>query len=596
MNESAFPKRTVLTEIKSVLPIGTIDPKSLKIYNTVMDSPAGAWDLAPDFPPNLFAVVGHLCQISGAMGYYVPNPHDQEQNGTFVLSVKDKEELEKTANDWNSDAKNPTGTIDRLWADLLKMGNHDVRMEGSNTPQWWPVAMKLLIIADSASKGLGRHVSASNGEGASRFNMFIATFFDNNEGQKKEAESFRDQSLRKPASVTTLVDMDVVCVLPKSRIAQVGCTLRNLTANLALLPPRGMVRCHWTQSREEPKPDNHSALDILLVPLPYKIFGRNFHEKHQKSSITGKSVQNMPNWASFQINQGWLEDKEEKLVDFVMDLLKEASKEVETINGIIFPEFSLNYNIFEKLCDRLVSKDYGVEFIVAGSSTNCKPEEGGANFVVTAVRRQLAKPKNTDDQNYGFAITSRRKHHRWKLDQIQVSEYALASSLNPTTSAWWEDHHIAKRELYFHQFRQSSTFVSMICEDLARNDPCHEIIRSIGPNLLFALLMDGPQLKNRWSARYASSLADDPGCSVLTLTSFGLVDRLNSTKKYEENRSIALWKDETGQMIEIPMPKGGADCGVLISLCSKDVFDQTIDGRKTMNCSWRFQSQLPIEL
>jgi 5-methylcytosine-specific restriction enzyme A len=54
-------------------------------------------------------------------------------------------------------------------------------------------------------------------------------------------------------------------------------------------------------------------------------------------------------------------------------------------------------------------------------------------------------------------------------------------------------------------------------------------MRSVGPNLVVALLMDGPQLTARWPARYASVLADDPGSSVLTLTSLGMCLRSRST-------------------------------------------------------------------
>ena len=59
----------------------------------------------------------------------------------------------------------------------------------------------------------------------------------------------------------------------------------------------------------------------------------------------------------------------------------------------------------------------------------------------------------------------------------------------------------------------------------AEPEPAAELIRAVGPNLLIALLMDGPQLSNRWPARYAAVLAEDPGTSVLTLTSLGMAER-----------------------------------------------------------------------
>jgi hypothetical protein len=59
-------------------------------------------------------------------------------------------------------------------------------------------------------------------------------------------------------------------------------------------------------------------------------------------------------------------------------------------------------------------------------------------------------------------------------------------------------------------------------------------------------LMDGPQVKERWPARYASVFADDPGTAVLTLTSIGMINR---SSPIDESRvlnqtSVGLWKDQ----------------------------------------------------
>ena len=49
--------------------------------------------------------------------------------------------------------------------------------------------------------------------------------------------------------------------------------------------------------------------------------------------------------------------------------------------------------------------------------------------------------------------------------------------------------------------------------------PLRTVIRSVGPNLVIVLLMDGPQLVRRWPGKYATVLSDDPGSAVLTVTS-----------------------------------------------------------------------------
>ena len=42
-------------------------------------------------------------------------------------------------------------------------------------------------------------------------------------------------------------------------------------------------------------------------------------------------------------------------------------------------------------------------------------------------------------------------------------------------------------------------------------DEVAELIRDVGPTLVVTILLDGPQLATRWTARYAGVLADDPG-------------------------------------------------------------------------------------
>ncbi len=69
--------------------------------------------------------------------------------------------------------------------------------------------------------------------------------------------------------------------------------------------------------------------------------------------------------------------------------------------------------------------------------------------------------------------------------------------------------------------------------------------------------MDGPQLSNRWPARYAAVLAEDPGTSVLTLTSLGMAERsrpiLGSGVRAPVSRVIALWRDAIEGEIQIAL-------------------------------------------
>ena len=81
--------------------------------------------------------------------------------------------------------------------------------------------------------------------------------------------------------------------------------------------------------------------------------------------------------------------------------------------------------------------------------------------------------------------------------------------------------------------------------------------------------MDGPQLRNRWSSRYASVLAEDPGCSVLSLTSLGMAKRSRARADngavQDKSSTIALWRDAIYGEREIALGEGH-DCCVELGM------------------------------
>jgi hypothetical protein len=121
------------------------------------------------------------------------------------------------------------------------------------------------------------------------------------------------------------------------------------------------------------------------------------------------------------------------------------------------------------------------------------------------------------------------------------------------------------------------TIAPLVCEDLARLEPVASVVRTIGPSLVVTLLLDGPQLSSRWTARYASVLADDPGSSVCTLSSYGLVRRC-CPAGCAQSSVVALWKDASGQLIEIAL-EDGADA-VLVATHVTIGDSSTADGRR----------------
>ena len=157
-------------------------------------------------------------------------------------------------------------------------------------------------------------------------------------------------------------------------------------------------------------------------------------------------------------------------------------------------------------------------------------------------------------------------------------QYRLGGRL-PASRDCWEFTYLGQREIHFVTLTSWLTITTLICEDLARQEPVTEVVRAVGPNLIFALLMDGPQLKSRWSSRYASVLAEDPGCSVLSLTSLGMSKRSKpGDVKPEDDKSnfIALWRDAIYGEQELSLDKDHDAC--VLSLVCKTKDEITIEG------------------
>lgn len=130
--------------------------------------------------------------------------------------------------------------------------------------------------------------------------------------------------------------------------------------------------------------------------------------------------------------------------------------------------------------------------------------------------------------------------------------------------------------LQFVTLGEEITIVSLVCQDLAVSDELADVIRVVGPTVVFTVLLDGPQLTSRWAARYASVLADDPGSVVLTLISFGMAQRSQPPGR-EASPIVALLKDADQGFREIPLEPAAQ--AVLLTSCGSRAIRRAADGR-----------------
>jgi predicted amidohydrolase len=362
-----------------------------------------------------------------------------------------------------------------------------------------------------------------------------------------EDDEFLRTSRRFAAFGSLRVETDEVRlrVLPRMHTPQNGLTDRSLSLYLSLCDA-GEVTPRWLSTsfiRGE-------SLNLLMIPWPFEVLASQFRD------VTDRAEAVLPDTQGFFTYE--FPDTDKEAVEVAESLYTNAKRKLGRIDGVVFPELAITEHQFQRIREKLPSDC----FLIAGVGSSATSSRRGQNEV------RLSFPP--------LDAVRQRKHHPWKLERNQVTQYGLGGVLTPFRG-WWECADFTDRQLNFIQIGHDLVVTALICEHLARPDPVANLVRAVGPNLVVALLMDGPQTKERWAARYATVLADDPGCSVLALTSIGMAELSRPKAGPSRSRVIALWKDAFEGPTEIELPAGYA--GVAISLSIRYEEEYTADGR-----------------
>ena len=554
-------QRTIRDVIKSTLPNGT------------QDGDAG-WDKVCVWPPDLFAVVATITELSGLYSEQTFVAYWLKPG--FELSATWLDDVCKIGRNWAQSGL-PPHEVKSLWRKLfMTHGSAPLVDQSAAALEWKKIVFRLIAIADEASAGIGfpphpAHASAGPSEGEAPAVRSAAA--KPAESKVKGAfysdhitwQEFRRQHLERvggevlpylPHSLCMRVPPEIVCVQPKCSTPAVGCTLRSMTHHLALLPPIGNVTTHWYIAGRAER--GLGPFNILVVPYPYSLPGGSF--RAGADSFPAPTSDKTFSLDPPPCVNGVTEDQ---FTDYLCDLIKAAKPEVETVHAIVLPETALGLQFASNVAQKLAPREPKLDFFVTGAVSGAGAE----------LRNNAAMFRFGDGE--AIIPSFQSKHHRWRLEGDQIRRYHLGHVLDPNKK-WWEQIDVSYRNCYVMQFRPGASLSVLVCEDLARYDPVLTVMNAIGPNLVVALLMDGPQLEKRWPGRYATVLAEDPGSAVLTVTSLGMVMR-SAMPGENQNRTIALWKEPNGKAQELALPKG--DHALLLSLTTKLVEQVTLDGR-----------------
>ena len=518
----------------------------------------------PHWPPDLYAIAGGLLKRSGAYLRVFDRISDSESylNG-----------IDQIGHDWRGGIerlpkritlpellKARPNEVRQLWKRLLDHGETrigDIRASQSLCED----LIRMALIADEASAGIGID-----------WDLEVK---DEPEPQHSVFLSLADAALYSNLNRSFCWDIsaEAICVLGKQHTPQLGATFRSLSHHLALYLPTD-ITARWMNPYPRAETASPRSLNLLLLPWPAQVEADDFSEvrpARRETDVTAVS-------SYFRFDPQHAESKEQFKKRLQL-ALERAHRESGKIDAIIFPELALTQAQYD-VAERLAFREGAI--LIAGM----REKRGGTfdwdlNWSVLQPVGVLRAPSDRyrrDDPLIQSLRLEQPKHHRWRLTHEQIINYQLSGRL-PVKSQCWEHSQIDQRILNFVTLNQI-TWSVLVCEDLARQDPAADLIRAVGPNLLIALLMDGPQLKSRWPGRYAGVLAEDPGTSVLTLTSLGMAVRsrpIVAGKRIETSRVIALWNDTEEGEVEISLDNGDDAC-VLTLECRK-VTEYRADGR-----------------
>lgn len=478
-----------------------------------------AIDDCPRWPPDAFAIAGALLQRSGAYRLVITQ-------WPPAKSASWSDDIGKIGDDWREHAaenKPVPDAVAKLWQAVLAKGDHPVDDLGGDLD----LAHTLL------------QLSAAADEAAADAGIFV--------GQNDAFSRLALRQLREKRGRTLCRDVDAsrAVVLPKLHTAQTGLTMRSLTHHLALYLA-GQIRPRWHDLTAE-----QELTKVLILPWPLKVDPKHF-------SVSGGDPANMPGcYGYFSYDLSY--DSRGFMLDEAVKAIDAAKKKVGHVDAVVFPELALRGDDYIDLCAATDT------MIIAGVGTPPQGQKLATNSAAVAI------PTGGDMQ----LSWKQSKHHRWRLDEGQIKQYSLHDKFDPA-KFWWEHIELSERSLHFLTLNNIVTMAVLICEDLARLDPVSELVMSVGPTLVVALLMDGPQISKRWPGRYATVLADDPRSSVLSVTSLGMA-KAYSSGYFKPSSVFALWKDAFSPPKEIEMKAGAV--GVVLNLKSEQKEEWTADGR-----------------
>lgn len=501
-----------------------------------------------EWPADLFALTNVILKRTEAYRFVLSPPCTREWPPRRFPNWSDA--VEKAGRQWSvwvEDRKSPfPDVLLEEWSVFHERG--ETPLEDLAKGLDWRLceaSLTLHAIADEACAGLGIPLDRSDGEGC----LYRA----------------RGRELLARTGSLARIPAHSLRVLPKVRTPPNGTSFRSFSRYACVQGPGVEARWHKLPIRRKGTELRARNANLLLLPWPLQVRESDFQRVEGSVQRLDKEPFGFFKFAP----------SERLDLDLVSRVIAAAQDEVGSVDAVLLPESAVDESEVDDL--EAVLESHGVTMLNTGvrqrsSQPGCFP--GNWVHIGTSPRLEKGASIPTSAAGQWFHIRQ-NKHHRWSLDEEQILQYHLGGALHPHVR-WWEAMKVPRRTVHFVELGDEIAIVCLVCEDLAQIDSVVEVIRSVAPTVVFTPLLDGPQLSSRWAARYASVLADDPGSAVLTLTSYGMVQRSRPHRR-DVSPVVALWKDPVRGLREIPLEDGAQ--GILLTLSGDRATRRSADGR-----------------
>jgi hypothetical protein len=501
-----------------------------------------------EWPPDVFALVNVVLARAEAFRFALSRQAwPPSEFGDWAREVED------AGRGWSAWAADRTGGLPELvaaeWSVFReRLGVSLESLASGRDDRGWQALLTLHAVADEACAGLGVALDTFDADGC----VYRA----------------RGRELLARTGSLARIDSRYLRVLPKVRTPPTG---RPAFSRYASVQGPGIdVRWHKMPARHRGTDLRSEYATMLMLPWPLQVRASDFRAV---DGSVGRLAKDPFGFFEFA-------PAERLDLDLLDRVLVGAREEAGSVDVVLLPESAVEKDELDDLETLLDA--HGVVMLQAGVR---EPVQASGPFpnnwlhIGVNPRLEKAGPLPSGDRQPWFHVRQ-NKHHPWSLDESQVDQYHVGGALHPHIR-WWEAMDVPRRAIQIVEVAEL-VLVALVCEDLAQNDEIAQLIRSVGPTAVIVGLLDGPQLASRWSARYASVLADDPGSSVLTLSSFGMVERSRPEGR-DASRVIALWKDPTTGVREIPLEPGAH--GVLLTVSFDRATRYAADRRRPVDNS-----------